>query len=100
MKTSSYFWIWDVSNFIINGNISLYFFTENMNIEFYNNILKERLLEMKRVAHKNLILVRDNLPANESEATQKIIKEKKINELEVDQLLVQIWIPLKMYGDD
>ena len=45
---------------------------------------------MKRVAHKNLILVRDNSPANESEAKQKFIKEKKINEFEFDQLLAQI----------
>ena len=65
----------------INGKINLYFFTENMNSELYINILKEKLSEMKRVGHKNFILVRDNAPAHVSEATQQFIKEKKINEL-------------------
>ena len=65
----------------INGKIDLYFFTENMNSELYINILKEKLSEMKRVGHKNFILVRDNAPAHVSEATQQFIKEKKINEL-------------------
>ena len=65
----------------INGKIDLYFFTENMNSELYINILKEKFSEMKRVGHKNFILVRDNAPAHVSEATQQFIKEKKINEL-------------------
>ena len=65
----------------INGRISLYFFTENMNNELYINILKEKLPEMKRVIYKNFILVRDNSPTHVSEATQQFIKEKKINKL-------------------
>ena len=36
---------------------------------------------MKRVRHKNFILVRDNAPAHVSEVTQQFIKEKKISEL-------------------
>ena len=46
-------------------------------------ILKEKLPEMKRVVHKNFILVRDNEHAHGhiSETTQNFIKEKKINEL-------------------
>ena len=46
----------------LNGKISLYFFTENIYSELCINILKEKLPEIKRVAHKNLILVRDNTP--------------------------------------
>ena len=65
----------------INGKIDLYFFTENVNSELYINILKEMLPKMKRVGHKNFILVGNNAPAHVSEATQKFIKEKKINEL-------------------
>ena len=47
----------------INGKISLYFFTENIYCDLCINILKEKLPEMKRVVHKNFILVRDNTPA-------------------------------------
>ena len=65
----------------INRKIDIYFFTENMNRELYINILKEKLPKMKRVGNKNFILVRDNVPANISEAKQQFIKEKKINEL-------------------
>ena len=65
----------------INGKIDLYYFTENMNSELYINILKEKLPGMKRVGHKNFILVRENAPAHVSEATQQFIKEMKINEL-------------------
>ena len=52
-----------------------------MNGELYINILKEKLPEIKRVGHKNFILVKDNEPAHLSEATLLFIKEKKINEL-------------------
>ena len=65
----------------INGKICIYFFTENMNSELYINILKVKLTETKRVVHKNLILVRNNVPAHISEATQQFIKEKKINDM-------------------
>ena len=77
----------------IDGKDNLYFFTENMDSELYISILKEKLPEMKRVSHKNFILVRDNASARVSEATQKFIKEKKIMNIKIDQ----IWIPLKKW---
>ena len=54
---------------------------KNINTELCINFLKVKLTEIKRVVHKNLILVRDNVPAYISEAKQQFIKEKKINEL-------------------
>ena len=54
---------------------------KNMNIELCINILKVKLTESKRVVHKNLILVRNNVPAHISEATQQFIKEMKINDM-------------------
>ena len=53
---------------------------------------------MKRVALKIFILVRDNVPAHISEATQQSIKERRWMNWKIGQLLAQIWIPLKMYG--
>ena len=49
-----------------------------MNSELSINILKEKLPEMKRVVHKNLILVRDNTSIHISEATQHFIKERRL----------------------
>ena len=60
----------------INGKISFYFFTENINSKLYFNIFKQKKLpETKRIIHKNLILVRNNAPAHVSEATKKFLKK-------------------------
>ena len=72
---------------------------KNMNSELYINILKEKLPKMKRVALKIFNLVRDNVPAHISEATQQFIKERRLMNWKIGQLLAQIWIPLKMYGE-
>ena len=44
-----------------------------MNSELCINIFKKKLTETKRDVHKNFILVRDNVPAHISEATQQFI---------------------------
>ena len=54
---------------------------KNINSELYINLLKVKLTETKRVVHKNFILVRNNVPAHISEATQQFINEKKINDM-------------------
>ena len=83
----------------INEKISLYFFIENMNSELCINILKEKLPEMKRVVHKIFILVRDNVPAHISEATQQFIKEKKINDLKDCPTFSPELNTIEMYGE-
>ena len=70
-----------------------------MNSEHYINILKEKLFEMKRIAHKIFILVRDNAPVHVSEAKKRFIKEKKINELKYWPAFSLDLIPLKMYEE-
>ena len=49
-----------------------------MNSEHCINILKVKLTETKRVVHKNLILVRNNVPAHISEATQQFLKKRRL----------------------
>ena len=65
----------------------VYFFTENMNGGVCINILKEKLPGMKRVVHKNFILVRDNTSAHISEATQHFIKERRLMNWKIGHLL-------------
>ena len=74
----------------------VYFFTENMNSDLCIIIFKEKLPEMKKVVHKNFILVRDNSPAHISEATQHFIIERRLMNWKISQLLAQIWIPLNI----
>ena len=47
---------------------------KNINSKLYINIFKVKLTEIKRVVHKNFILVRNNVPAHISESTQQFIK--------------------------
>ena len=54
---------------------------------------------MKTSINKNLILVRDNDSAHVSEATQQFIFLKLLMSWNIGQLLAQIWIPLKIYGE-
>ena len=70
----------------INGKISLYF-TENIYCKLCINIFKKKIPEMKRVVHKNFILVRDNTLAYISEATLHFIKERRLINWKIDQLL-------------
>ena len=72
---------------------------KNINSELCINFLKVKLTEMKRVVHKNLILVRNSVPEHISEATQKFIKEKKINDMKDYPAFSPDLNPIEMYGE-
>ena len=70
-----------------------------MNSELCINIFKKKLIETKRVVHKNFILVRNNVPVHISEATQQFIKEKKINDLKDCPAFSLDLNPIEMYWE-
>ena len=72
---------------------------KNMNSELCINILKVKLTEIKRVVQTNLILVRNNVPAHISEATQQFIKEKKINDMKDCPAFSPNLNPIEMYRE-
>ena len=72
---------------------------KNMNSELCINIFKVKFTEIKRVVQTNLILIRNNVPAHISEATQQFIKEKKINDMKDCPAFSLDLNPIEMYGE-
>ena len=72
---------------------------KNINSKLCINIFKVKLTEIKRVVHKNLILVRNNVPAHISESTQQFIKEKKINDMKDCRAFSPDLNPIEMYRE-
>ena len=75
------------------GRLSLKLFTNNIDYEFYVNILEEKCLEINYQEYKiNRILQFDNYPKHKSKLAMEFIKKKKDKNFRLFSLLSRFFI--------